>query len=412
MRSAIVLGAGMAGIGAALHLQERGWSVALVDKGEPGRETSYGNAGIIQSEAVEPYAMPRDWQSLFAIGTRRSNDVHWDFGGLRRNFGALLHYWWHSSPRRHAAASQAYASLITRAVPEHGALIGAAGASDLVRHGGFRVLHRTQGAMEEAAADAERLRARYGVRSVALSPAELAAAEPVLKETGAGAIHWQDSWSASDPGELVAAYADLFRQRGGSVRSGDAGTLQQGGAGWTVQTADGLLEAEAAVVALGPWSPDLLSRFGYRFPMVRKRGYHRHWRSPAAPSLPIVDAANGYVMAPMARGLRITTGAELSSSDAQLSPIQLGRAERAAGDLVDLGSPYENAPWSGTRPCMPDMLPVIGEAPGHRGLWLDFGHGHQGFTLGPASGRLLAEIMSGETPFAPAAPFSPARFRS
>jgi D-amino-acid dehydrogenase len=400
----------MAGVGAALQLQARGWSVALVDKGEPGRETSYGNAGIIQSEAVEPYAMPRDWQSLFAIATRRSNDVHWDLGGLRQNLGSLLHYWWHSSPRRHAVAAEAYAGLIARAVPEHAALVTASGVTDLVRQGGFRVLLRTPRAMDEAAFDAERLQARYGVRSRAMSPAELAAAEPVLKQAGAGAIHWLDSWSASDPGALVAAYAELLRRRGGAVRTGDAGTLKQTPSGWSVQTAEGPLEAEAVIVALGPWSPEFLRRFGYRFPMVRKRGYHRHWRSSRAPTLPIVDAANGYVMAPMARGLRITTGAELSASDANPTPIQLARAERAAAELVDLGSPFENAPWSGTRPCMPDMLPVIGEAPRHQGLWLHFGHGHQGFTLGPATGRLLAEAMSGEAPFAPAAPFSPARF--
>jgi D-amino-acid dehydrogenase len=402
----------MAGAGAALHLQERGWSVVLVDRGEPGRETSYGNAGIIQSEAVEPYPMPRDWATLFAIAAGRSNDVHYDLRGLRHNLGPLLRYWWHSSPGRHAAASEAYSGLIARALPEHQVLVAASGANDLLRDGGFRVLHRTVGTMDGAAADAERLRERYGVRSRVLSPAELGQAEPALRQTGAGAIHWLDSCSVSDPGALVAAYVELFRRRGGSVRQGDAERLEQGAAGWRVKTADGTLEAEAAVVALGPWSPEFLRRFGYRFPMLRKRGYHRHWRSRRMPNLPLVDAANGYVMAPMARGLRITTGAELSGSDGTLDSVQLARAESAARDLVDLDAPFENAPWFGTRPCMPDMLPVVGEAPRHRGLWLHFGHGHQGFTLGPASGRLLGELMSGEEPFAPAGPFSPARYRT
>ncbi|GJD51960.1 D-amino acid dehydrogenase 1 [Methylobacterium crusticola] len=409
MRSAIVLGAGMVGVGTALHLQQRGWSVVLVDKGAPGRETSYGNAGIIQSEAVEPYAMPRDWATLFAILAGRSNDVHYAFRALRPHLGSLLRYWWHSAPRRHAAASRAYATLIARAAPEHAALIAASGADDLVRQGGFHVLHRAPGALEKAAAEAERLRARYGVRSRALSPADLGAAEPALKQTGAGAIHWQDPWSVRDPGALVAAYADLFRRRGGVIRQGEAGSLGPRVGGWGVRTADGPLEAEAAVVALGPWSPELLRPFGYRFPMLRKRGYHRHWRSAPTLSLPLLDAANGYVMAPMARGLRITTGADLSSAEAATSPIQLARAEAAARDLVDLGAPYENTPWSGIRPCMPDMLPVIGEAPRHPGLWLHFGHGHQGFTLGPATGRLLAEAMSGEAPSVAAAPFDPGR---
>ncbi|MGH2266585.1 NAD(P)/FAD-dependent oxidoreductase, partial [Enterococcus faecalis] len=58
----------------------------------------------------------------------------------------------------------------------------------------------------------------------------------------------------------------------------------------------------------------------------------------------------------------------------------------------------------------PDMLPVLGPAPRHRGLWMNFGHGNQGFTLGPATGRLLAEMMSGETPAIDPAPYGPARF--
>lgn len=409
MRSAIVLGAGMVGIGTALHLQQRGWSVALVDRGEPGRETSFGNAGIIQSEAVEPYAMPRDPATLWAIASGRSNDVHYEIRSLHRHAGPLLRYWWHSSPSRHAAAAQAHASLIAHAVPEHAALIEAASAADLVRRGGFRALHRDRRAMDEAVAEAERLRARYGIRARALAPTDLAAAEPALKQTGAGAIHWEDPWSVRDPGALVSAYAALFARRGGTLLRAEADSLAPAGRGWSVRSPDGTHEAEAAVVALGPWSPVLLRRFGYRIAMVRKRGYHRHWRPVRTLELPLLDAQNGYVLAPMAAGLRLTTGAELAGPEAATGPVQLARAEAAAGGLLDLSAPRENAPWSGIRPCMPDMLPVVGAAPCHPGLWFHFGHGHQGFTLGPASGRLLAEAMSGETPLVEAAPFRPGR---
>ncbi len=412
VRSAIVLGAGMAGVGAALHLQRRGWSVALVDRQAPGLATSYGNAGIIQSEAVEPYPMPRAWRKLLAIATGRSNDVHYELRALPHHVGSLLRYWWHSAPMRHAALSQAYAGLIRHATAEHGILMEEAGAADLVRREGFRILHRTASAMDEAAVDAERLRARYGVRSTILSPEQLAEAEPVLKDAGAGAIHWPDAWSARDPGALVAAYARLFERKGGALRRGEAGSLIPGRVGWRVRTDDGPIEAEAAVVAAGPWSPEVLRPLGYRFPMVRKRGYHRHWRAARTLNAPLMDAAHGYVMAPMSEGLRITTGAELSRPDGEASPIQLERAEQAARGLLELGAPRENQPWLGTRPCMPDMLPVIGEAPRHPGLWLHFGHGHQGFTLGPATGRLLAEMMSGEPPLVPPPPFDPGRHSS
>lgn len=413
MRDVVVLGAGMAGVAAALHLQRRGWSVALVDRGEPGRETSFGNAGIIQAEAVEPYPMPRDIASLLKVATGRGNDVRYDLLALPGHVGALLRYWWHSAPTRHRTVSAAYAGVIARSTAEHQELMTAAGVPEgLVRRDGFRELHRSAALLDADAALAERLRTEFGVGYRRLSPAELAAAEPGLKVTGAGALHWLDSWTVRDPGALVAAYADLFEREGGTLLRGDAATLAaEPGGGFRLRTVDGPLAASAVVVALGPWSPELLRRFGYRVPMVRKRGYHRHYQATGRGlDLPLRDSDFGYVAAPMTAGLRITTGAEFAGAEAPPKPIQLGRAEAALRGLVDLGDPVETVPWLGTRPCMPDMLPVIGEAPRHPGLWLHFGHGHQGFTLGPATGRLLAEMMTGETPVVDPLPFSPARW--
>ena len=133
--------------------------------------------------------------------------------------------------------------------------------------------------------------------------------------------------------------------------------------------------------------------------MVRKRGYHfRHYTGGSPLDLTLVDAAFGYTVAPMTKGLRINTGAELTAPDAKPTPVQLSVAELAARQLIDLGRPVEAEPWFGTRPCMPDMLPVVGRASRHRNLWLHFGHGHQGFTLGPVTGRLIAELMNDEPP--------------
>lgn len=408
MPSALVLGAGMAGVGIALQLQRRGWSVTLVDRKLPGLETSYGNAGIIQAEAVEPYPMPRDLATLAAIALGRTNDVHYELRALLDQGRALFGYWRHSSAPGHGRIAPAHAALIGQATSEHQQFITLAGADALIRRDGFRILHRTRAGLDKDIAQAERLQATYGVAFRALTPAELGAAEPALAETGAGALHWLEPWTVSDPGALVTAYADYFRRAGGRFVSGDAETLQPAGSGWRVDGDGGRIEAEHAVVALGPWSPQMLRPLGYRLPMVRKRGYHRHYRAPRPLDLPLMDAAHGYVLAPMARGMRITTGAHLARTDRPSG--QLGVAEAAARGLFDLGQPVEASPWSGTRPCMPDMLPVIGAAPRHRGLWLHFGHGHQGFTLGPATGRLLAEMMTGAAPFTEPAPYGAARF--
>ncbi|MCK1468825.1 FAD-binding oxidoreductase [Bradyrhizobium sp. CW10] len=411
MKTAIVLGAGVVGVATAIHLQQRGWTVALLDRKEPGRETSYGNAGIVQSEALRPHPMPHDWGELAKIATGRTNDVRYRLSALPYHLGPLFRYWWHSFPARYARVSAAYAQIIAHAAPEHEHLIREAGAAYLIRRNGYRVLHRDQAAFEADVAAADALREAYGVKFGVMTSSDLQQAEPSLADTGIGGLHWLEPWTASDPGELVSAYARLFTRLGGRIHSGDAQSLSEiSSGGWTVTTNDGRIEAEAAVVALGPWSPDFLKRFGYRFPMVRKRGYHRHYADGSRLDLPLYDAANGYVLAPMTKGMRIATGAELAAPDGKPDVTQLMRAEQAARKLIDLGRPVELKPWLGTRPCMPDMLPVLGRAPHQRGLWLHFGHGAQGFTLGPTTGRLVAELMSGEKPFVDTSPYRPERY--
>ncbi len=152
----------------------------------------------------------------------------------------------------------------------------------------------------------------------------------------------------------------------------------------------GAISAENVVIALGPWSPKLLEAFGCRIPMVFKRGYHRHFAVEQEPQIATLDIENSTFIAPMNKGLRILTGAHMTPPGIVSSSRQILRAEAAAGELFSLQEPVEETPWSGTRPCMPDMLPVVGPSR-HKGLWFHFGHGHQGFTLGPTTASLLAE---------------------
>lgn len=262
MQSAIILGGGMVGVGAALHLRQRGWMVTLVDRREPGRETSYGNAGMIQAEAVRPYPMPRDLSSLLKIATGRTNDVRYSFSSLHQHIEPLLRYWWHSAPKRHREAIAAWARLIAYATPEHDILIREAHADNLIRRAGYRAVFRDAAAMDQSIKDAEADRSEFGVNFRVLSGSELSKAEPILRDDLPGAIHWLDTWTVSDPGALVTAYADLFERLGGTIVLGDAQSLQQTATGWSVNTDNGRIDAANAVVTLGPWSPDLLNKFG------------------------------------------------------------------------------------------------------------------------------------------------------
>lgn len=399
MTEIIVLGAGMVGVSTALALQERGHAVTLLDRRGPGEETSHGNAGMIQSEAVEPYPLPLDLRTVFAIATGQTNDVAWRLGGLPQFLGPVLRYARNSLPRNYRTnVVPHWAKMIHSATEDHGRLIAASGAEDLIGREGFRKAYRTAHGFELAAAAAERYRVEHGVPSTLLSGADLLEAEPGLRQTLAGAVHWTSSWSCRDPGGLVRRYADLFMARRGSMVLGDAMSLERTNAGWRVQSRNGPIAAERVVVCLGPWSPALVSRFGHAIPMVFKRGYHRHFHVENGPRLPLMDVETGTFLSPMVAGLRVLTGAELGPLDMPAGKRQIERSTAAARDLFALGAQVEGPDWIGTRPCLPGMLPLIGPSEKQDGLWFNFGHGHQGFTLGPTTGRLLAEKMDRAIP--------------
>ena len=393
-----VLGAGMIGTSTALALQERGFDVTLIDRTSPGRETSYGNAGVIQGEAYEPYAMPRDVRTLSRIVLRTDNGVNWDLRGLWHSAPSLFSYWRHSAPLQHREIGREYAQLIRRATNDHAKWIAASGSDALICRKGYRVAFRDNASFEAQLRNAERLRELYGADFESEDSAALAAAEPALRRRLAGGIRWRDAWTCSDPGALVQAYSDLFVSRGGKLLNFEIRRLEQAGSRWKVHTGAGTIDTAEVVVALGPWSPNLLAALDYKVLMVPKRGYHLNFHYPAECStprlnLPLLDASVAAIYSPMRAGLRIATAADLSSFRQGNVPRQMRRAEAAARELLEMGPAIETSVWTGVRPCMPDMMPVIGAAPRHRGLWFNFGHGHQGFTLGPTTGELLAEAM-------------------
>jgi D-amino-acid dehydrogenase len=405
----VVLGAGIIGVCVAVHLQKRGRQVALVDRKLPGNETSFGNAGLIQREGVYPYAFPRGLDTLLRYARNQSADVRYHADAILKTAPFLWQYWRNSHPARHAAIAKSYATLIEHCVSEHRALAADAGASVLLRPIGWMKVFRTAAARDAELRLAEQWHREYEVEFEALDAARLQQMEPDLDKTLLGGLRYPASDSVSDPNALVTAYARYFEALGGRFFIGDADTLRDA---WQVDTEAGTISASSAVVALGPWSDRASTRLGYRLPLAVKRGYHMHYEPQGTARLnhPVLDAEGGYVLAPMARGIRLTTGAEIANLDAPKTPAQLAAVEPVARTLFPLGKRLDDEPWMGRRPCTSDMMPIIGPAKKHAGLWFAFGHAHHGLTLGPITGRLIAEMMTGEETLVDPRPFSVERF--
>ncbi|MEO0728754.1 MAG: FAD-dependent oxidoreductase [Pseudomonadota bacterium] len=407
------MGAGMVGVSTALQLQKRGRDVVLVDRQPAGEATSYGNAGIIQAEAVVPYMLPMDAIKLLKIALNRTSDAHVHYKSVAKFAPWLARYGLNSFEKSVKRTTEANVPLIAKTVSEHETLMKEAGMTGLLRRTGFLKIYRDTADLEAEEKANEIFRERYGVNFEVLNPDTLAELEPHLSDDLVGGVYYPDPASVSNPSALAKGYADLFKANGGRFITADARTLEERPAGgWQIKTVDGPLSAENAVLSLGPWSAELLGGLGVKLPLAPKRGYHMHYSSKGNATLgrPVVDVEHGYVMTQMDQGIRLTTGAEFADRDAPATPKQLAMVEPHARALFPLDERRNPEPWMGARPCFPDMLPAIGPVPRKPGLWANFGHHHLGLTLGPVTGRLVSEMILGEQPFSDPTPYSVDRY--
>ena len=195
----LVLGAGMVGVSAALHLQKRGRDVILVDRHEgAGEETSFGNAGVIECASVFPYMFPRDFGQIFQHALNRSPQVRYQFSGLPTFLPWLVRYFLASSPDRALHSAMAELPLIRRSLIEHEALIAEAEAPELLRRTGWIKLFRSNATLASAVRDFERAQ-QYGVAGEVLDSKAIAAREPNLSGEFAGAIYVPAPGFVPDP---------------------------------------------------------------------------------------------------------------------------------------------------------------------------------------------------------------------
>ena len=408
---AMVLGAGIVGVSVALHLAKRGLSVALVDRAGVGAQTSYGNAGVIEGNTIFPPAFPSDPGALLRIALRRAGEANYHLSFLPHVMPWLLAFRAASRPERLTENARLIRPLFSRAVAEHEALMAEAGATRYLRKTGWLKVYRGEKSFAALTPEFD-LAAKFGLPLQALNTSGARGLESSLNPVFAHAVFWPQAASVSNPLGVTCAYAARFEAHGGVTLAGDARTLHRAGNRWRVETDEGALDAAECVVALGPWANDLLRMQGLKLPLAVKRGYHRHFRAQgnAGLSRPVLDAEAGYLITPMDQGIRMTTGVEFAARDAKPTPVQFDRLMPKARELFPLGERVDDKTWLGSRPCFPDSRPVIGRAPALAGLWLAIGHAHWGLTLGPATGRLIAEMMAGEAPFCDPAPYRAERF--
>lgn len=416
-RSVIVLGAGMVGVSCALELQSRGAEVLLIDRSEPGRETSYGNAGVMTRSSLAPLNAPSLWRDLPRLLGNKSASLRYDPAHVAAQAGWAARFLAAARPGVLRETAEALDALIRLSIARHKEWIAACGVSGRLREHGWIVAYRTADAFDRAGWS-RALMAEHGVDLQTLDQGALGDLEPALRPIFPRATWVRDACSVDDPGAIVAAYAGAFAARGGRIERASVARFaaEAGGGGAVVLEGGATRRADHVVACLGPWSATILARCGFGVRLGYERGYHLHFAGAADAgenarlTRPVYDTAGGYVVAPMARGLRVTSGVELADRDAAPNHAQIRASERAARDALDLGDAVDDAPWLGSRPTLPDSRPAIGPLPGAPGLWAAFGHQHIGFMTGPGTAALLADLIQGRAPAIDAGPFRPERW--
>jgi D-amino-acid dehydrogenase len=407
----LVIGAGVAGLSAALYLRRAGHAVTVLDPSPPAGGASFGNAGMISPDTAVPIALPGMLRQVpgWLVDPLGPLSVRPRY--FPRALPWLLRWVEASRMSRVLAISDAMRALHRDAFECWRELLGADRFHALIRRAGM--VHVWESETESPTAALERkLRERHGIASEALGPDELRQMFPGIARTIRRGVLVPGNGYTVSPARLVRTLGELLLEAGGRIEAERAlKIIPREEGGYALMTNVAYRRAKVVVLAAGAWSGRLLAPLGVRVPLETERGYHVTLPSPGIElSTTLSNKTRSFGVTPMEEGLRVAGTVEIAGLDA---PPDERRAEALLTQLRHMFPAVETRDhrlWMGFRPSTPDSLPILGEAPGRRGLYLAFGHGHFGMTGGPPSGRLVARLVAGADPGIDPAAYAPTRF--
>ncbi len=411
-RSAVIVGAGIVGVCTGLELRKRGWAVTLVDRLGPGEGCSFGNAGILASQAVVPIALPGLYSQLPQLLFEADSPLAIRWRSLPGTWRWLLHFRRAATLAKVAQTADAMKALYGTSVELHQALAQEAGVPELVRAAAGLYVHRDPAKIDVLSSLPWQLRREHGASIEVLEGAALREAEPELDSRYTRGVRMGTMGYTTNPFRLTQAYAALFTRIGGVIQRAEVRALRPQGAGVRIETGAEALHADVVVVAAGAWSAPLVAPLGLRLALIAERGYHVTFADPGIHLRHVVsDIGRHFAVTPMETGLRIAGTEEIGLPDDPPSWRRAEMLERHLGDMFPRANLAQGTRWMGPRPGMPDSLPAIGRVPGHSNVFVAAGHGHLGLTGAPRTGQLVAALACGEADSLPMQPYAPQRYR-
>jgi D-amino-acid dehydrogenase len=410
--SVIVIGAGIVGTATARALQRAGHAVTLVDSGEPGKATSYGNAGFIAIDHVLPLARPSTLKRLPQMLMDRNGPLTVHPPSIPSLLPWMARFARAAYSRTEVRKGvDSFGPLMAEANIAWKAEIQASGLGELFRSRGALYVYESEAAFESGAEERELQKAK-GTDFEIVDGNRARELAPGLSSHIVRGVYYPHGMHTINPYKVVTTLAERFAADGGSLqRNRVRGFRREGNRVAAVQLTDGELPAKAVVIAAGRASGELTRLLGFNAPLVAERGYH----VMLAPDnvrfeLPVSPAERGFFITPMEEGLRVAGTVELAAPH---QPPSWHRADLLVQHLraifPGVGG-VEQSRWIGERPSLPDFRPAIGRAPRLANVYCGYGHQHVGLTLATATGRLIARQMEGEELPASLAGCDPGRF--
>src|SRR6201992_3658483 len=232
-----VLGAGIVGVSAGIAARQRGLSVVVIDRREPGSETSYGNAGILSSGSILPLNQPSLWKALPGYLGNTSAALRWNPLWVMQNLDWVARFLGNAVASRTRPRAAALHGLIGASLKLHRDWIVKAGAGHRIRETGWLKTWRSEAT--DTARREQALLAEFGIKSELLDRQAISALEPnIVPVYKTGLLHSQTA-SVDSPGSVVKAYAQMLKGEGGDIRQSDIKAIESAGEGWRVVLGDG-----------------------------------------------------------------------------------------------------------------------------------------------------------------------------
>ena len=411
MKSVTIIGAGVIGLSTALYCARRGMKVTLIERNLPQRDgCSFGNAGMIVPSHFIPLAAPGmvklglKWmwnpESPFYIKPRLNLDlITWS-----------LRFWQASTQKKvdRAAPVLRDLSLLSRqCFEEIGLDFG------LVKKG-LLMLCKKQQTLDEEAHMAARAHA-LGIPADVLDAKATAALDPSVTMDVAGSVFFPKDCHLS-PERFVAAIEDELKQHGTEIlwQTKVLGFATEGEHLKAVKTSQGEVPTDELVLSGGVWSDEIVRSLQLKLPMQAGKGYSLTLQNPRQlPALCSICTEARLAVTPMNGSLRFGGTMEIAGIDETINPRRIKGIVRAIPDYFPAFQESDFAdiqPWSGLRPCSPDGLPYIGRTQRWKNLTIAAGHAMMGLSLAPATGQIIASLLSNEPSPIPLSLFNPDRF--